>query len=60
MEKEFNTENFLEPCVYENGSEGYRELSALEGAEWADFLDELARHGLTCNYSNVNDTYTIG
>jgi hypothetical protein len=60
MEKEFNTDKYLEPNVYAKGTEEYTELSSLEGIEWGEFLDELASHGLTCNYSNVNDTYTIG
>lgn len=60
MEKEFNVNKYLEPSVYAEGTEEYKELSSLEGVEWSEFLDELAKHGMTCNYCPLTDTYTIG
>ena len=52
---------YAQPCVYNNDTEGYAEIEALDDKmEWPLFLDELAKYGLTCNYSTTYDTFTIG
>ena len=48
------------PMVYGNGTEGYKTLSEIPEHLWSDFLDELAKKGLTCNYNCHHDCFTIG
>ena len=48
------------PQVYGKDSDVYKELLALDNTDYVTFLDELAKHGLTCNYNSLYDTYTIG
>lgn len=48
------------PHVYENGSDGYKEIGDLDLNDWQEFLDELAKKGLTCTYNMHHDTYTVG
>lgn len=51
---------YAHPQVYDNDTEGYSEIEALEGEDWEKFLDELGRYGMSCNYCNAMDTFTIG
>lgn len=51
---------YNEPAVYNHNTVGYEELESLEGSDWEDFLDELGKQGLTCNYNNVHDCFVIG
>lgn len=51
---------YNEPAVYNSNSAGYKELETLEGDDWEEFLDELGKQGLTCNYNNQHDCFTIG
>jgi hypothetical protein len=51
---------YAHPQVYDNNTEGYREIEALEGEDWEKFLGELGRYGMSCNYCNAMDTFTIG
>lgn len=51
---------YAHPEVYDNNTEGYREIEALEDEDWEKFLDELGRYGMSCNYCNAMDTFTIG
>jgi hypothetical protein len=51
---------YAHPQVYDNNTEGYREIEALDGEDWEKFLDELGRYGMSCNYCNAMDTFTIG
>ena len=48
------------PMVYNNKTDGYKVLSEIPERIWSDFLDELAKKGLTCNYNTTHDTFTIG
>lgn len=48
------------PHVYESNSEGYKEIGDLDLNDWLEFLDELAKKGLTCTYNMHHDTYTVG
>jgi hypothetical protein len=53
-------DDFNTPMVYNNKTEGYKVLSEIPERIWSDFLDELAKKGLTCNYNTTHDTFTIG
>lgn len=51
---------YAHPQVYDNNTEGYSEIEALAEEDWEKFLDELGRYGMSCNYCNAMDTFTIG
>ena len=53
-------EKYSEPQIYYVGNPGYKELDSLQGANWEEFLDELAKSGLVCHYNNQHDCFTIG
>lgn len=48
------------PQIYSKTSYGYSEINSLSEDEYVMFMDELGRYGYTCNYSNADDTFTIG
>lgn len=48
------------PEIYRKTSDGYSEIHSLSEDEYVMFMDELGRYGYTCNYSNADDTFTIG
>ena len=51
---------YNEPQIYNADTPGYKELNSLEGDNWHEFLDELAKSGLTCNYNPQHDCFVIG
>lgn len=51
---------YNEPRIYNADTPGYKELNSLEGDNWQEFLDELAKSGLTCNYNPQHDCFVIG
>lgn len=51
---------YNEPQIYNADTPGYKELNSLEGDNWEEFLDELAKSGLTCNYNPQHDCFVIG
>jgi len=53
-------EYYNEPQIYNADTPGYKELNSLEGENWEEFLDELGKQGLTCNYNNQHDCFVIG
>ena len=53
-------EYYNEPQIYNAGTPGYKELNSLQGDNWEEFLDELGKQGLTCNYNNQHDCFVIG
>lgn len=52
--------NYAYPKVYDNDTNGYSEIEALDENEFQMFCDELAKFGFTCTYNNSYDTFTIG
>lgn len=52
--------NYNEPAVYNSYTPGYKELESLEGDDWEEFLDELGKQGMTCNYNNQFNCFVIG
>lgn len=53
-------EYYNEPQIYNAHTIGYKELNSLEGENWEEFLDELGKQGLTCNYNVQHDCFVIG
>lgn len=51
---------YSEPKIYHHDTDEYHELESLEGDDWGEFLDELAKYGLTCSFNNAFDCFTIG
>ena len=51
---------YNEPQIYNADTSGYKELNSLQGENWEEFLDELGKQGLTCNYNNQHDCFVIG
>lgn len=51
---------YNEPQIYNADTPGYKELNSLQGDNWEEFLDELAKSGLTCNYNPQHDCFVIG
>ena len=51
---------YNEPQIYNADTPGYKELNSLQGENWEEFLDELGKQGLTCNYNNQHDCFVIG
>lgn len=59
--KEMVEEFSAKPGVYGKNTREYSELMSLDDLnEWSEFCDELAKCGMTVNYNNVYDTFTIG
>lgn len=53
-------EYYNEPQIYNADTPGYKELNSLEGENWEEFLDELGKQGLTCNYNVQHVCFVIG
>lgn len=53
-------DDFNTPMVYNKQTEGYKTLSEIPERIWSDFLDELAKKGMTCNYNPQHDCFVIG
>ena len=52
--------DYAYPKVYDNDTNGYDEIEALDENDFQMFCDELAKFGFTCIYNNSYDTFTIG
>lgn len=59
--KEIAKEFSAKQGVYGKNTHEYSELMSIDDLdEWTEFCDELAKCGMTVNYNNVYDTFTIG
>lgn len=46
-------------ATYGNATPEYKELEKLEGDDWTEYLDKMAANGLTVEYDNVEDEFTV-
>jgi len=49
----------LDPGSYRRGTKEYKALDKMSEKEWQDYLDEMARYGLSIEYNNVTDSFIV-
>jgi hypothetical protein len=49
----------IEPGVYTPEDDEYITLNALEGDDWTNFLDALAKDGRTALYDDFDNSYVV-